>query len=42
MRNVLVHLYEEIDYTILHATIPQALADFAQFVAVCEKQLPAK
>ena len=34
MRNVLVHLYEEIDYEILHQSIPSALEDFAQFVAV--------
>lgn len=34
MRNILVHLYEAIDYTILHESIPQALDDFAQFVAI--------
>ncbi len=34
MRNVLVHLYEEIDYEILHQSIPSALEDFAQFVAI--------
>jgi uncharacterized protein YutE (UPF0331/DUF86 family) len=34
MRNVLVHLYEEIDYEILHQSIPKALEDFAQFVAI--------
>jgi uncharacterized protein YutE (UPF0331/DUF86 family) len=34
MRNVLVHLYEEIDYEILHQSIPTALEDFAQFVAI--------
>ena len=34
MRNVLVHLYEQIDYTILQASIPQALDDFSQFVAI--------
>ena len=33
MRNVLVHLYDEIDYGILHASIPTALADFAALVA---------
>ncbi|MCB8938636.1 MAG: DUF86 domain-containing protein [Ardenticatenaceae bacterium] len=34
MRNVLVHLYEEIDYEILHQSIPTALEDFAQFVSI--------
>lgn len=34
MRNILVHLYEEIDYEILHQSIPGALEDFAQFVAI--------
>ena len=34
MRNVLVHMYEEIDYEILHQSIPHALKDFAQFVAI--------
>ncbi|GJM42982.1 MAG: hypothetical protein DHS20C20_32640 [Ardenticatenaceae bacterium] len=34
MRNVLVHMYEEIDYEILHQSIPRALEDFAQFVAI--------
>lgn len=34
MHNVLVHLYEEIDYEILHQSIPTALEDFAQFVAI--------
>ena len=34
MRNVLVHLYEEIDYEILHQSIPAALEVFAQFVAI--------
>ncbi len=39
MRNVLVHLYDEIDYTILHASIVPALTDFAQFVQVMESQM---
>lgn len=34
MRNVLVYLYEDIDYEILHQSIPTALEDFAQFVAI--------
>ncbi|MAU01570.1 MAG: hypothetical protein CL608_30905 [Anaerolineaceae bacterium] len=34
MRNILVHMYEEIDYEILHQSIPTALEDFAQFVAI--------
>lgn len=39
MRNVLVHLYDEIDYTILHASIVPALADFAQFGQAMESRL---
>jgi len=34
MRNVLVHLYETIDYQILHTSIQPALQDFGQFVAI--------
>lgn len=34
MRNILVHLYEQIDYEILHQSIQPALRDFAQFAAV--------
>lgn len=34
MRNVLVHMYEEIDYTILHNSIAPALRDFSQFVSI--------
>lgn len=33
MRNVLVHLYEEIDLEIPHASIGPALNDFAELVA---------
>lgn len=33
MRNVLVHLYDEIDFEILHASIGQALDDFTELVA---------
>jgi uncharacterized protein YutE (UPF0331/DUF86 family) len=40
MRNVLVHMYEEIDYTILRDSIEPALQDFGQFVAVFESRLP--
>ncbi|MCB0036829.1 MAG: DUF86 domain-containing protein [Anaerolineales bacterium] len=34
MRNILVHLYEQIDYEILHQSIRPALRDFAQFAAI--------
>ncbi|ABQ92442.1 type VII toxin-antitoxin system HepT family RNase toxin [Roseiflexus sp. RS-1] len=37
MRNILVHLYETIDYAVLHASIAPALHDFALFVAVAEQ-----
>jgi uncharacterized protein YutE (UPF0331/DUF86 family) len=33
MRNVLVHLYDEIDYRILHESIGDALHDFAALIA---------
>jgi uncharacterized protein YutE (UPF0331/DUF86 family) len=36
MRNVLVHLYEQINYTILLDSISPALQDFEQFVALFE------
>jgi uncharacterized protein YutE (UPF0331/DUF86 family) len=39
MRNVIVHLYQEIDYAILHASIGPALRDFGQFVALFEARL---
>jgi uncharacterized protein YutE (UPF0331/DUF86 family) len=39
MRNIIVHLYERIDYTILRDTITPALNDFTQFVALFEEQL---
>lgn len=32
MRNILVHMYEDIDYTILHASIEPALDDFGTLV----------
>jgi uncharacterized protein YutE (UPF0331/DUF86 family) len=34
MRNILVHLYEDIDYSILRASIVPALEDFRRFVTV--------
>jgi uncharacterized protein YutE (UPF0331/DUF86 family) len=39
MRNVIVHLYEEIDYAILRASIGPALRDFGRFVALFEARL---
>jgi uncharacterized protein YutE (UPF0331/DUF86 family) len=39
MRNVIVHLYQEIDYAILQASIRPALRDFGQFVALFEARL---
>lgn len=39
MRNILVHLYEDIDYSILHQSIPTYLNDFAQFVSHFESWL---
>ena len=34
MRNVLVHLYEDIDYEIVAASVERALSDFRRFVDV--------
>ncbi len=39
MRNIIVHLYEEIDYAILHESIKLALQDFSQFVSIFESDL---
>lgn len=39
MRNLLVHMYEQIDYTILRDSIKPALRDFGQFVAVFSDSL---
>ena len=39
MRNVIVHLYERVDYKILHDSINPALRDFSQFVALFEAQI---
>jgi uncharacterized protein YutE (UPF0331/DUF86 family) len=37
MRNILVHMYEEIDYAILHQSVGAALRDFPRFVALMEQ-----
>lgn len=42
MRNVLVHLYEDIDYQILRDSIQPALRDFSQFTAVFAEELDDK
>jgi uncharacterized protein YutE (UPF0331/DUF86 family) len=39
MRNVIVHLYEQVDYTILRDSIGPALRDFSQVVALFDAQL---
>ncbi len=39
MGNILVHLYEQIDYEILHQSIQPALQDFAEFVAIFASDL---
>jgi len=39
MRNIIVHLYERIDYAILRDSITPALNDFKQFVALFEQDL---
>lgn len=36
MRNVLVHLYEGIDYEILHASVGEALRDFTALVTALD------
>lgn len=36
MRNILVHMYEEIDYAIVHQSIGPMLRDFAQLIAEAE------
>lgn len=40
MRNIIVHLYEAISYSLLHAAIPLALDDFAAFVRQGATLLP--
>ncbi|GIK43670.1 MAG: hypothetical protein BroJett011_75030 [Chloroflexota bacterium] len=42
MRNVIVHLYEQINYSILRDSITPALEDFKQFVALFETELDDK
>lgn len=37
MRNVLVHLYDDIDYVVLHHAIPLSLQDFHHFVEIFSK-----
>lgn len=39
MRNVIVHMYETVDYRILRGAIQPSLADFGQFLAIFEAQL---
>ncbi|HUP42999.1 MAG TPA: DUF86 domain-containing protein [Thermoanaerobaculia bacterium] len=36
MRNVLVHLYEDIDYGIVHESVGQALRDFPELIRALE------
>jgi uncharacterized protein YutE (UPF0331/DUF86 family) len=38
LRNILVHEYEEIDYRILHESIPAALRDLSAFVEELSRQ----
>jgi len=42
MRNIIVHLYQAIDYSILHSSIRPALQDFKEFLALCETRLHSK
>ena len=39
LRNILVHLYEEIDYEIVANSVPNALQDFREFLQAMEKRL---
>lgn len=39
MRNLLVHMYEQIDYAILHESIKPALHDFEQFVVIMSSKI---
>jgi uncharacterized protein YutE (UPF0331/DUF86 family) len=41
MRNILVHLYDEIDYEILRDSIESAISEFQAFIRVFEKSLGA-
>lgn len=35
LRNILVHEYEEIDYPLLHRSLPKILDDMTQFIKEC-------
>lgn len=37
MRNIIVHMYEELDYAIIHQSIALLMQDMAQFVALAEE-----
>lgn len=39
MRNIIVHLYQAIDYSILHKSIRPALRDFKKFLVLFEARL---
>jgi uncharacterized protein YutE (UPF0331/DUF86 family) len=39
LRNILVHEYEEIDYELLHSSIPQIIEDITDFVEEISSQL---
>lgn len=41
LRNVLVHLYEDIDYDIVAASVEPALADFGELARHLQERLPA-
>jgi len=38
LRNILVHEYAEIDYAVLHQSIPAALRDFSSFIEELSQQ----
>lgn len=42
MRNIIVQLYQAIDYSILHANIRPALRDFGKFLVIFEARLHSK
>jgi uncharacterized protein YutE (UPF0331/DUF86 family) len=39
LRNVLVHLYEDIDYEIVASSVGKATEDFSEFIAVFRRRL---
>ena len=41
LRNLLVHMYEQIDYRVVAASIAPALEDSGEVLAVFEKRLAA-